>query len=101
MASEPQLDLTEFVSKLIHDTFNAITVSSKEQAEAYFELTRLASLDYESFRDKYITGQAVDEELTRLFPSGGDDPARPHLVYAGAPYHYDEGSGREIPARHE
>ncbi|MFO8047818.1 MAG: hypothetical protein R6U29_02195 [Desulfosudaceae bacterium] len=101
MASEPQLDLTEFVSKLIHDTFNAITVSSKEQAEAYFELTRLASLDYESFRDKYITDEAVDEELTRLFPSGGEDPARPHLVYAGAPYHYDKGSGRETPALYE
>lgn len=84
MSTQSHLDLTEFVSKLIHDTFNAITVSSKEQAEAHFELTRMASLDFEAFRDRYITDAAIDDELMRLFPS--EDDERPFAIYEGAPF---------------
>lgn len=84
MSTQSHLDLTEFVSKLIHDTFNAITVSSKEQAEAHFELTRMATLDFDAFRDRYITDAAIDDELLRLFPS--EDEGHPFAIYEGAPF---------------
>jgi hypothetical protein len=94
--TESQLDLTEFVSKLIHDTFNAIAISSKEQAEIYFEITRLASLDYETFKLKYITDAAVDEELLRYFPVT-EETAHPHGIYEDAPYLFDLETGKETP----
>jgi hypothetical protein len=84
MSTQSHLDLTEFVSKLIHDTFNAITVSSKEQAEAHFELTRMATLDFEAFRDRYITEEAIEDELMRRFPT--DSLEHPSAIYEGAPY---------------
>jgi hypothetical protein len=94
--SPTQLDLTEFVSKLIHDTFNAIAISSKEQAEIYFELTRLAALDYETFTMTYIKNEAVDDELSRLFPLTGDR-AHPHAIHEGAPYSVDTETHDEQP----
>ena len=94
--SESQLDLSEFVSKLIHDTFNAITVSSKEQAEMYFELSRLAGLDYETFKHKYIRDDDIEAELIRLFPVENNEEHL-HGIYVDAPYKYTARSKTEEP----
>lgn len=97
MSSHADLDLTEFVSKLIQDTFNAITISSKEQAEVYYELKRLTALDFDEFREKYIIQSDIDAKLSELFPLE-DNSQGLHAINVGLPYLYNFKSKEEMPA---
>ena len=101
MTDSTNLDLTEFVTKLIHDTFNAVTISSKEQAETYFELTKLAALDFDSFKNKHIQAADIDDELARLFPvsapASADSPDQLHDIIAGRPYQWNAEQHSENP----
>ena len=91
------LDLSEFVSKLIQDTFNAITISSKEQAEVYYELKRLTDLDFDSFREKYILQSDVETKLLEMFPLQ-DASEDLHCINVGLPYQYNIQTKEEFPA---
>lgn len=97
MSANSDLDLTEFVSKLIQDTFSAITVSSKEQAEVYFELKRMASLDFEVFREKYIQDSDIDTKLAEMFPLE-DDSEGFHAIAVGLSYQYLTDTEEEFPS---
>ncbi|WP_413699980.1 hypothetical protein ACLKMH_22105 [Psychromonas sp. KJ10-10] len=97
MSSNADLDLTEFVSKLIQDTFNAITITSKDQAEVYYELKRLASLDFDVFREKYIQQSDVDTKLLELFPLEKGSEGL-HAINVGLPYLYDNEKKQELPS---
>ena len=97
MSSNADLDLTEFVSKLIQDTFNAITISSKEQAEVYYELKRLTALDFDEFREKYIIQSDVDAKLLELFPLEEDSQGL-HAINVGLAYQYNPETKEESPS---
>lgn len=97
MSTNSDLDLTEFVSKLIQDTFNAITISSKDQAEVYFELKRMAEFDFEVFREKYIHQSDIDKKLSEIFPQENDLEGL-HMISAGLPYQYIPDTKEEFPS---
>lgn len=76
------LGFSEFIAKLISDTFDAVIVSMAEQEEKLSELMRLATSP-EEFAQAAITDDEVDELLAVLFPG---DETHQSLVYPGALY---------------
>ena len=86
MAGEQPIDLglTEFVSKLIDDTFSAVTQTARDQAQRDSEITAAAEMDFEDFKERYISGEDVENELIELFPSNNQD--QQHAIYTGGEY---------------
>lgn len=86
MAGEQPIDLglTEFVSKLIDDTFSAVTQTARDQAQRDSEITAAAEMDFADFKERYISAEDVEDELIELFPSDNQD--QPHAIYAGGEY---------------
>lgn len=70
IASPVELGFSEFVSKLISDTFDAVIVSSINQEENWSNLNKLLSLELSEFADQVISDDEVLQELTGLFPDG-------------------------------
>lgn len=73
LSSPVELGFSDFVSKLISDTFEAVITSSVNQEEDWQQLSELLSMDLSSFTDAVINSSMVEEEIIRLFPdnSGG------------------------------
>ena len=82
IASPVELGFSEFVSKLISDTFDAVIVSSINQEENWSNLEKLMSLKPDEFASQVIDDDAILQKLTRLFPDnkGGT------LIVKGTPY---------------
>lgn len=90
------LGLTEFVAKLIEETFNAIALSAQEQAERDAKFTAAVNLTLDEFIDKHISDVEIDLKLEELFPSYTGKTG--HAVYVGAPYSAgDDAQGEEPP----
>lgn len=70
ITSPVELGFSEFVSKLIADTFDAVITSTITQEENWAQLNDLLSLDLSEFSSKVIDEEQVQEELTNLFPDG-------------------------------
>ena len=68
IASPVELGFSEFVSKLIADTFDAVIVSAINQEENWSNLERLLSLDFAEFMQEVIEDEMVTQELANLFP---------------------------------
>ena len=83
IASPIELGFTEFVSKLISDTFEAVIASSITQEENWSNLEKLMSLDFDEFAQQIITDDAVTQELINLFPTKDGDGT---LIVKGADY---------------
>lgn len=82
ITSPVELGFSEFVSKLIADTFDAVITSTITQEENWSQLNDLLSLDLSEFSSKVIDGEQVQEELVNLFPDGSGGT----LIVADAPY---------------
>ena len=83
IASPIELGFTEFVSKLISDTFEAVIASSITQEENWSNLEKLMSLEPAEFAQQVVTDDAVTEELINLFPNKEGDGT---LIVKGAEY---------------
>lgn len=66
--SPVDLGFSEFVSKLIADTFEAILSSAYSQEENWDKLRELLSHDLEKFTDLTIDEEMLRNEIIRLFP---------------------------------
>lgn len=64
-----ELGFTEFVSKLIADTFEAIITSSVQQEEDWMQMNELLGLGQEAFAKKVIDDESLAQEIVRLFPA--------------------------------
>ena len=65
-----ELGFSEFVSKLISDTFEAVIASSLSQEENWIQLNDLLSKELEVFTDLTVDESMVENEVIRLFPDG-------------------------------
>lgn len=90
-----EIGFTEFVAKLVADSFDGIVASLAEQERRHAEAAEAAALDEEDFADGYIDSTRVQGELAQLFPAR--EPGRRHGVYEGAPYEPAGERGSERP----
>jgi hypothetical protein len=63
-----ELGFSEFVAKLISDTFEAIITSSAKQEEDWMQLNDLLQLGEEEFAKRVIDDDNLLQEVIRLFP---------------------------------
>jgi len=63
-----ELGFSEFVSKLIADTFEAVVSSSISQEEDWNQLDELLSMEKEVFVSQVVDDEMIKNELIRLFP---------------------------------
>lgn len=64
---EVSLGFAEFVSQLIHETFEAILSAQNYQLEKYEELEKMLSLSNTAFKERYITEVQIKEKELDLF----------------------------------
>jgi len=77
-----ELGFTDFVGKLISDTFDAILTSQASQEERWIELRELLGKSTEDFANEIVSDDAVTAYLTELFPNGDGG----NLIESGLPY---------------
>ncbi len=65
-----ELGFSDFVSKLISDTFEAVITTSVNQEEDWQQLGELLSQQIDVFTEIVIDNKSVDNEINRLFPDG-------------------------------
>jgi hypothetical protein len=82
ITSPVELGFSEFVSKLISDTFDAVITSSITQEENWNQLNRLLSLTMDDFAEQVIDNDMIQMELISLFPDGSGSTA----IVNGAAY---------------
>lgn len=82
ITSPVELGFSEFVSKLISDTFDAVITSTISQEDNWTQLKQLLALSPEEFAEQVIDDEMIDNELNRLFPDGSGGT----LVVSGARY---------------
>ncbi len=70
MSNPVELGFSDFVSKLISDTFEAIITTSVNQEEDWQQLGELLSQQIDVFTNLVIDNQSVENEIKRLFPDG-------------------------------
>ncbi len=63
-----ELGFSEFVSKLISDTFEAVIATSISQEEDWSQLDELLAQDIDTFTSLVVDGVMIENELMRLFP---------------------------------
>ena len=68
ISSPVELGFSDFVSKLISDTFEAVITSTMKQEEDWQQLNELLLQDREVFTDMVIDDDMLNTEMTRLFP---------------------------------
>lgn len=78
------LELAEFVAKITLDAFTGIGNSLRLQEEQQEEMAASVSLDPAEFAQLTVSEEELDQELSRLFPSG--DQNHRDAVYVGASY---------------
>lgn len=59
------LGFAEFVSQLIHETFDAILDSQNYQLEKYLELERALSISIQEFRTLYLTDEEIESYINQ------------------------------------
>lgn len=77
-----ELGFTDFVGKLISDTFDAILTSQASQEERWIELRELLGKSTEDFANEIVSDDAVTAFMIELFPNGDGG----HVIEAGLPY---------------
>ncbi len=63
-----ELGFSEFVSKLISDTFEAVITTSISQEEDWTQLNELLSQELDVFTSLVVDREMVENEILRLFP---------------------------------
>jgi hypothetical protein len=91
VAEQPDLGFSEFVAKLISETFTAVAEAAMEQERRYGQLVAAAELSLEEFVDAFVAPEDVDDALLGLFPAPGEgapegSDATRTSVAAGQPY---------------
>lgn len=98
MADPPDLGFSEFVAKLISETFTAVVESTLEQERRYGELAGAAALPLEDFAREYVDDSEVKALLRELFPPPTRRSTRvrelPEDSAADAGQPYTPGTGR-------
>lgn len=96
MASDTSvaLGLTEFVAKLIEETFNAITLSAQEQADRDAKFRAAAELSLSDFIEQHISDVEIDLKLEELFPAAS---GAGHAIVVGAPYSRGNAADEDPP----
>jgi hypothetical protein len=61
--SKVSLGFAEFVSQLIHETFDAILDSQNYQIEKYLELEKALNTSTAAFQSRYLTTEEINEHL--------------------------------------
>lgn len=81
--SPVELGFSEFVSKLISDTFEAIVSTTYTQEEDWAQLKELLSHDLDEFTILVVDDEMLENEIIRLFPdnTGGTS------IIVGRDYH--------------
>lgn len=64
-----ELGFSEFVSKLISDTFESVIASSISQEEDWAQLDELLSQEKDVFISQVVDEEMIETELIRLFPN--------------------------------
>jgi len=85
-----EVEFSQFTATLIAETLDAIIEAQLGQEEKLRELQEIAGFDVTRYANEVVTGEEVELELARLFPSA----EQPCSVMEGAPYTPPE-SGRE------
>lgn len=62
------LGFSEFVAKLISETFTAVAEAALDQEHRYAQLAAAAAMPLEQFAEQYVDPADVDEALLALFP---------------------------------
>lgn len=93
-----EIGLTEFVARLIADTFEAVATSQLEQEEKHGQVVTAASMGLEPFAQQYISDEEVEAELAERFPIEGPQP---HAIFEKAPYRPATQRQPETPAIRE
>lgn len=60
---EVSLGFAEFVSQLLHETFDAIMDTQNYQLEKYQELEKMLKLNDEAFKSTFITKEEIDDRI--------------------------------------
>ncbi|PLX02919.1 MAG: hypothetical protein C0595_08790 [Marinilabiliales bacterium] len=68
ISSPVELGFSDFVSKLISDTFEAVITTTMRQEEDWQQLNELLSQEMEVFTDMVIDDDMLKTEMIRLFP---------------------------------
>lgn len=89
------MGFAEFVSKLIEETFEAVTRSTAEQQSRRAELQQAASLPLTEFARRTVADDQVEALLLALFPSKRAKTR--HLAVAGTPYRPATDTSPESP----
>lgn len=76
MTDAQDLGFSEFVAKLISETFTAVVDATIEQERRYGELAGAASLSLEEFASAYVTDEEIDAALRELFPPSAKRSSR-------------------------
>ena len=68
LESKIDLELAEFLTKLISDVFDGVVASMADQAQRCSEILESASLDLREYALKYVSDEQLENELAVLFP---------------------------------
>jgi len=77
-----ELGFTDFVGKLISDTFEAVLSSQANQEEQWLQMHQLLSLDLKAFGERVIDDNVLSAYMIDNFPDGKGG----HLIVSGNPY---------------
>lgn len=77
-----ELGFTEFVGKLITDTFEAVIGAQATQEEQWIQLQETLQLDPSDFAKEVVDDETLYQRLTQLFP----DEEKDHAIYEGRKY---------------
>ena len=69
ISSPVELGFSDFVSKLISDTFEAVITTTMRQEEDWQQLNELLSQEMKVFTDMVIDDDMLKTEMIRLFPN--------------------------------
>lgn len=82
ISSPIELGFTEFVGKLITDTFEAVLNSQVTQEEQWVQLEETLQLEPKEFAEQVIDDELLEERLSQIFP----DEENNHAIYKGKKY---------------
>jgi|GEM_PF-2566929 len=68
ISSPVELGFSDFVSKLISDTFEAVVTTSMRQEEDWQQLNELLSQELDVFTELVVDQTMLENEIIRLFP---------------------------------
>lgn len=70
ISSPVELGFSDFVAKLISDTFEAVVASGISQEKGWAQLEELLSLEMPAFTEAVVDEGMLNDEMGRLFPDG-------------------------------